>query len=71
MADHQPPDRWVVVDDQSFPGEIEDAATASQATLGEKLAALRSMPLVFPHSTPPEAADRWIADGGRDSRPGQ
>ena len=71
MADDRPPDAWVVVDDQTFPREIEDATIASQATLGEKLAALRSFALPFPRSTPPSAGDRWIADGGTGTGPGR
>ncbi len=43
-------------------GELAAAAAASQATLGDKLAALRALSEPFPETVGPAAADRWISD---------
>ena len=47
-----------------IPEEILAAAEAAQATLGEKLAALRSLSEPFPSGDGPAAADRRISDAG-------
>ena len=47
-----------------IPEEILAAAAAAQATLGDKLAALRSLSEPFPSGDGPTAADRWISDAG-------
>ena len=56
---------WTVADGGAeIPEEILAAAAAAQATLGDKLAALRSLNEPFPHTVGPAAADRWISDAG-------
>ena len=53
---------WTVTDGSAeIPEEILAAAAASQATLGDKLAALRSLSEPFPTTVGPAAADRWIS----------
>ena len=47
-----------------IPEEILAAAAAAQATLGEKLTALRSLDASFPSGDGPAAAERWISDAG-------
>ena len=48
----------------AIPEGILAAAVAAQATLSEKLAALRSLDEPFPSSAGPAAGDRWISDAG-------
>lgn len=56
---------WTVTDGSAeIPEEILAAAAASQATLGDKLAALRALSEPFPVTVGPVAADRWISDAG-------
>ena len=56
---------WTVTDGSAeIPEEILAAAAASQATLGDKLAALRSLSEPFPETVGPAAGDRWISDPG-------
>lgn len=51
---------WTVTDGSAeIPAEILAAAAASQATLGDKLAALRSLSETFPETAGPAAVDRW------------
>ena len=53
---------WTVTDGSAeIPREILAAATAAQATLGDKLAALRSLSESFPDTVGPAAADDWIS----------
>ena len=53
---------WTVTDGSAeIPREILAAAAASQATLGDKLAALRSLSEPFPDTVGPAAGDRWIS----------
>ena len=53
---------WTVTDGSAeIPREILAAAAASQATLSDKLAALRSLSEPFPNTVGPAAADRWIS----------
>ena len=47
-----------------IPEELLASAAAAQATLGDKLAALRSLGEPFPDSVGPAAGDRWISDAG-------
>ncbi len=47
-----------------IPEEILTAAAAAQATLGDKLAALRALSEPFPDTVGPAAADNWISDAG-------
>ncbi|MDE0495602.1 MAG: amidase [Acidimicrobiaceae bacterium] len=54
---------WTVTDGgAAIPEEILAEAAAAQATLGDKLAALRSLSEPFPETVGPAAADRWISD---------
>ena len=45
-----------------IPDELLAAAEAAQATLGEKLAALRSLSEPFPETVGPAACDLWVSD---------
>ena len=57
------PDPWVVVHEgPEIPEDVLASAAAAQATLGEKLAALRSLSEPFPDTVGPAAGDRWVAD---------
>ncbi len=57
---------WTVTDGSAeIPAEILAAAAASQATLGDKLAALRSLSEPFPETVGPVIADCWISGAGR------
>ena len=57
------PDSWVVVHEgPEIPEDVLALASAAQATLGEKLAALRSLSEPFPDTVGPAAGDRWVAD---------
>ena len=47
-----------------IPEELLASAAAGQATLGDKLAALRSLSEPFPDTVGPAAGDRWISDAG-------
>ena len=61
-------DDWTVTDSGAdIPAEILAAAAASQATLGDKLAALRALTEPFPETVGPAAADRWVSDADPDS----
>ena len=52
---------WTVTDGSAeIPEEILAAAAAAQATLGDKLAALRSLSEPFPNTVGPAAGDRWM-----------
>ena len=54
---------WTVTDGAAaIPERVLAAAVAGQATLGDKLAALRSLREPFPSGVGPAAADRWISD---------
>ena len=56
-------DDWTVTDGSAdIPAEILAAAAASQATLGDKLAALRSLSEPFGETVGPAAADRWASE---------
>lgn len=60
---------WTVTDGSvEIPEEILAAAADSQATLGDKLAALRSLSEPFPNTIGPAAADRWEPEGARKAR---
>ena len=50
-----------------IPEQILAAAAAAQATLGDKLAALRSLSEPFPDTVGPAAADRWVSDAVPDA----
>ena len=55
-------DDWTVTDGSAeIPEQILASAAASQATLGDKLAALRSLSESFPDTVGPVAGDRWIS----------
>ncbi len=55
-------DDWTVTDGSAdIPAEILAAAAAAQATLGDKLAALRALDEPFPETVGPAAADRRIS----------
>ncbi len=56
------PDPWVVVDEGPIPDELLASAAAAQSTLGEKLAALRSLSEPFPETVGPAAFDLWVSD---------
>ena len=45
-----------------IPEELLAAAAAGQASLGDKLAALRSLSEPFPHAVGPAAGDHWMSD---------
>ncbi len=61
-------DNWAVIDRSAeIPAEILAAAAAAQATLGDKLAALRALSEPFGDTVGPAAADRWISDADPDS----
>ncbi len=63
---------WTVTHGSAeVPAEILAAAAASQATLGDKLAALRSLSESFPDTVGPAAADRWVSDAAPDSDGGR
>ena len=54
---------WTVTDGAAaIPEEVLAAAAAAQATLSDKLAALRSLSEPFPETVGPAAGDRWIFD---------
>lgn len=56
---------WTVTDGSAeIPEEILAAAAAAQATLGDKLATLRSLSEPFPNTVGPASGDRWISDPG-------
>ena len=56
---------WAVTEGAvAIPEEVLAAAVAAQATLDEKLAALRSLSEPFPETVGPAAADRWISGAG-------
>ncbi len=46
-----------------IPEDLLASAAAAQATLGDKLAALRSLGEPFPETVGPAAGDRWISGG--------
>ena len=57
------PDPWVVVHEgPEIPEDVLASTSATQATLGEKLAALRSLSEPFPDTVGPAASDRWVTD---------
>ena len=54
---------WTVTDGTvAIPDGVLAAAAAAQATLADKLAALRSLREPFPQTAGPAAGDRWISD---------
>ena len=54
---------WVVVHEgPAIPEDVLASAAATQATLGNKLAALRSLSEPFPDTVGPAACDLWVAD---------
>ena len=54
---------WTVTDGAAaIPAGVLAAAAAAQATLGDKLAALRALSEPFPRIAGPAAGDRWISD---------
>ena len=56
---------WGVVDEgPDIPEELLASAAAAQATLRDKLAALRSRREPFPDTVGPAAWDRWASDAG-------
>ncbi|MCY4663184.1 MAG: amidase, partial [Acidimicrobiaceae bacterium] len=56
-------DDWTVTDGTAaIPEGVLAAAAAAQATLSDKLAALRALSEPFPESVGPAAGDRWISD---------
>ena len=56
-------DNWTVTDGAvAIPERVLAAAAAAQATLSDKLAALRALSEPFPESVGPAAGDRWISD---------
>lgn len=61
-------DNWTVTDGSAeIPAEILASAAAAQATLGDKLAALRSLVEPFPDTVGPAASDYWTSDAGTAS----
>ena len=57
------PDPWAVVHEgPEIPEDVLALASATQATLGEKLAALRSLSEPFPDTVGPAACDLWVSD---------
>ena len=57
------PDPWAIVHEgPEIPEEVLVSAAAAQATLSEKLAALRSLSEPFPDTVGPAVSDRWVAD---------
>ena len=57
------PDPWAVVHEgPEIPEDVLALASATQATLGEKLAALRSLSEPFPDTVGPVACDLWVSD---------
>ena len=58
-------DDWAVTRGCSaIPEHILNLAANAQATLGDKLAALRSLSEPFPNTVGPAAGDRWISEAG-------
>ncbi|MYA85636.1 MAG: amidase [Acidimicrobiaceae bacterium] len=58
-------DNWAVTRGCSaIPEDILNLAANAQATLGDKLAALRSLSEPFPNTVGPAAGDRWISEAG-------
>ena len=67
------PEHWTVTDGiADIPEQILATAAAAQATLGEKLAVLRSLGEPIVGTVGPAAADRWISRSGTgpDAREG-
>ena len=70
-------DNWPVTGGATeIPERILAAAAAAQATLGDKLDALRALSDPFVETVGPAAADRWVSDadpdsGGRQPRSGE
>ncbi len=61
-------DDWTVTDGSAeIPAEILASAAASQATLGDKLAALRSLTEPSPETVGPAVADRWVSEALADA----
>ena len=61
-------DSWPVTTGSiGIPEDVLASAAASQATLGDKLAALRALSEPFPETVGPAAADRWVSDADPDS----
>ena len=61
-------DDWTVTDRSAgISEEILAAAAATQASLGGKLTALRSLIEPFPNTVGPAASDRWMSDAGAPS----
>ena len=61
-------DNWPVTGGATeIPERILAAAAAAQATLGDKLAALRALDEPFPDTVGPAAADRWVSDAEPDA----
>ena len=61
-------DSWPVTTGSiGIPEDVLASAAASQATLGDKLAALRALSESFPETVGPAAADRWVSDADPDS----
>ena len=57
------PDPWVVVHEvPEIPEDVLASTSATQATLGDKLAALRSLSEPFPDTVGPAASDRRVVD---------
>ena len=56
---------WTVTEGAAaIPEEVLAAAAAGQATLSDKLAALRSLSEPFPETVGPAASDQWISNAG-------
>ncbi len=56
-------DSWPVTTGSiGIPEDVLASAAETQATLGDKLAALRALSEPFPETVGPAAADRWVSD---------
>ncbi len=61
-------DSWLVTTGSiAIPEDVLASAAETQATLGDKLAALRALSEPFGDPVGPAAADRWMSDAGPDS----
>ena len=62
-------DDWVIARESVvIPGDVLARAAETQATLGGKLAALRSLSEPFPETAGPAAGDRWMSRAAADPR---
>ena len=62
------PDSWPVTTGSiGIPKDVLASAAETQATLGDKLAALRALSEPFPETVGPAVADRWVSEAVPDA----